>query len=83
MRKRDVVDILKLYNVGFGQRWVQSKTVIVGSKDTQLRTLQECQRGCYTRGIESLHEKSVSLGWLVIRDLLARSLHNRIPTRRK
>ena len=30
------------YNVGFGHRWVQSKTVNVGSKDTQLHTLQEC-----------------------------------------
>ncbi len=52
MRKRDVVDILKRDNVGFGQRGIQSKTVNVGSKGTQLQTLQECQRGCYARGIE-------------------------------
>jgi hypothetical protein len=42
MRKRDVVSILKGHNVGFGERWVQSKAVNVGSKDTPLRTPQEC-----------------------------------------
>jgi hypothetical protein len=41
-RNRDVVDRLKRRNFRFGQRWVQSKSVNVGSKDTHLHTLQEC-----------------------------------------